>query len=62
MGRSYDDSVSHPNREQPPKKIKKQFNKKVRKQSKRVLSKYILGEVQENDLYNLLEDSEEKEI
>lgn len=50
MSHSYKDEASHVNKEQPPKKKKRQFNKKVRQSSKKVLEDYIAGVAEEEEL------------
>ena len=54
MSRSYKNSVSQPSRELPPKKFKRQFNKKLRKQTKKILDEVLTEEEAEK-----LEDLEE---
>jgi hypothetical protein len=39
VSRSYKNSVSHPNRKLSNEKFKRQFNKKVRKQTKNILER-----------------------
>lgn len=56
MSRSYYGAVSQPNKEQSPRKIKKQFNKKVRQQIRKVLDSYNWKTDEAHDLHWILEE------
>ena len=49
MSRSYKTEVSKPTIDQSPSKFKKQFNKKLRQNTKKTLDDYIAGSVKTTD-------------